>query len=784
MRLLIILIVLAGVLAASPTATLTGRVTDTTGGVMPGVEVQAINVETGIKLTTQTNEEGLYSIPQLQPGTYRIVLQKHGFRTIIKPGVELRVQDILALNFEMQIGSVAESITVEEGAPLLQAETATVGQAIDRNVIAELPTLTRNPYDFVALSAGAVPALNAGGSGNVALRGVGIAMNGQRAEAANFLLDGSDNTDPSTSNPGQTVPNEAVREYRILTSGFTAEYGRNSGFVANLVTKSGTNEFHGSVYDYARNSHLAANSFENNARRLPRAAFNRHQAGGSLGGPIVPDKAFFFGSFESILVRSSDATTFRVPTPQLVAISSPATQAIFRKFPLPRDLSPTEVFTRTVRPFGGGSPVTLPALAATSRIGPVDAGAGPPQDTFLGTARVDYALGVRTMLMGRYAIEDGNQFATVRQPYTPELDQLSLTRNQNATLSLTRVWSAGVVSESRLVFNRLSTAQPEAGANGFFASFPIRGETASLPTGVQSNGGPRNLYQMHQTVNWVHGTHTFKFGGQALQYRPATDFRNAVFGGVRPNFPNLQGFVDGRLSVVLVEFDFLANGRLPGDLVQGPVAPPNRRVHTRYADAAWFIQDTWKLTRRLTLTPGLRWEYFGPSSSPGHEKVRDVNFYPGEGGAYYERFANGAFLRTVDAPGKYRGHYALPDRNNFGPRLGLAFDLTGDGKTVLRAGGGIFFDAPYGRSLASLSGQVSFTNLPFTPEMLENPYAVSGQGTSAAPTINHVDPDRRVPYTSAWNATLERELGGRVVLSGSYIGSSGSGLLLLARENG
>jgi hypothetical protein len=376
MRTLIILILLAGALLASPTATLTGRVTDTTGAVMPGVEVQAINVETGIKVTTQTNEEGLYSIPLLPPGTYRIVLQKHGFRTIIKPGVELRVQDIIALNFEMQIGSVAESITVEEGVPLLQAETATLGQTIDRNVMAELPTLTRNPYDFVALSAGAVPALNATAIGAGTVRGVGIAINGQRAESANFLLDGSDNTDPTTSTPGQRVPHEAVREYRVLTNGFTAEYGRNAGFVANLVTKSGTNEFHGSLYDYMRNSHLAANSFENNARGNPRAVFNRHQAGGSLGGPIVSDKAFFFGSFESIPVRSSDASTFRVPTPQLVAISSPATQAIFRKYPLPRDLSPTDVVTRTVRPFGGGSPVTLPAFAAVSRIGPVDAGAG------------------------------------------------------------------------------------------------------------------------------------------------------------------------------------------------------------------------------------------------------------------------------------------------------------------------------------------------------------------------------------------------------------------------
>src|SRR5690349_17123104 len=151
MRTLGLLMLLATSLQAGPTAVLTGRVTDTTGAVMQGVEAQAINVETGVKVSTQTNDEGIYRILQLPPGTYRIVLQKHGFRTIVKPGIELRVEDIIALNFEMQIGSVDESITVEEGAPLIQAENGTLSQTIDRNVMAELPTLTRNPYDFVVL---------------------------------------------------------------------------------------------------------------------------------------------------------------------------------------------------------------------------------------------------------------------------------------------------------------------------------------------------------------------------------------------------------------------------------------------------------------------------------------------------------------------------------------------------------------------------------------------------------------------------------------------------------
>src|SRR5262245_13554278 len=242
MRTLGLAMVLAAMVWASATATRTGRGKDQTGRVRSGVEVEGINVETGLKLSSETNDEGLYRFPQLPPGPYRIVLQKHGFRTIIKPGLDLRVQDIVALNFEMQIGSVAETITGEEGTPLIQAETGTLSQVIDRNVMAELPTVTRDPYDFVALSAGTVRALNANGSNGSFFLGVGIAINGLRAETASMLLDGSDNTDTPSTNAGQTVPHETVREYRILTNSFAAEYGRGSGFVANLVTKSGTNE--------------------------------------------------------------------------------------------------------------------------------------------------------------------------------------------------------------------------------------------------------------------------------------------------------------------------------------------------------------------------------------------------------------------------------------------------------------------------------------------------------------------------------------------------------------
>src|SRR5262245_45854964 len=316
------LILIAAVLRAGPSATLTGQVTNTGGITLQGVEVQAINVETGLKFSTETSDEGLYSITNLPPGVYRLQLLKHGFVTIIKPGLELRVQDIIALNFQMQIGSTSESITEREGAPQLQGETATVGQTVDRNMLTELPTLFRRTYFSVTASPGSgVFAREPTPVGHTYGAGLGFVVNGQRPESGSFLIDGADsNSNPANTSPAQMLPYEAVREYRILTNAFTAEYGRNTGFISNLVTKSGTNEFHGSLFNYIHNSALAANSFDRNARGQEKDLANHIELGGSVGGPIVPDRAFFFASLESILVRHTVFRGFTVPTRELLAI--------------------------------------------------------------------------------------------------------------------------------------------------------------------------------------------------------------------------------------------------------------------------------------------------------------------------------------------------------------------------------------------------------------------------------------------------------------------------------
>jgi hypothetical protein len=663
---------------------------------------------------------------------------------------------------------------------------------VNQLAITNLPSLTRNPYDFVALSAGAAL---------TGTHGAGFALNGQRAESGSFLLDGSDNNDSYNSGPGQIVPLDVVEEYRLMTHNFTAEYGRNTGFIANVVTKRGTNDFHGAAYYFNRNSALAANTFENNARGIPHPVFNRHQLGGAVGGPILRDKLFFYAAVEPILVRSSATLSYYVPTPELLAVSSAGTNAMFRRFPLPSNLSQTDVSIRTVCPFGRfcGSTinsgfVTIPAFASTTRTGPVDAGAGLPQDTLLWTGRLDYTLNERSTINARYAFQDSNQFATVTQPYSAELDQAFNIRNQNITLNLTRFLSGNFFTESRAVFSRLFQQSPAAPA-AEFPSFTISGDSISgstgslsLPSAKNPFGGSQNIYQLYQGANWIRGTHNLRFGWQYQHLRDSRVPTEVSF--TRSNqgeFRDLQGFVDGFLTSFQLSLD--PKGRVPGELISPPFGPSDAHRNYRFNDMAGFFQDAWKISPRLTLSPGLRYEYFGAGHRTGNEKPLDASFYYGQGNSVYQRIANGRLLRTTEAPGDYQNHYFLPRHRNLAPRLGLAYGLSGSGKSVLRLGGGLFFERLPGFAFENTNPPAysiaRLTAVSLTPALFDDPYSVFPQSTIPVPpsTVTHFDQDLKTAHVAQWNATLEHELTRNLVISGAYLGSKGDRLYRLLNVN-
>src|SRR5215831_10837033 len=308
----------AGSLLAGPTATLTGRVTDPSGGVIAGVKVEATNVETNFTFSGETNMEGLYNISDLPPGTYRVIVQKFAFRTVVKPNVELHVQDVIALNFSMELGSVAESITVEAGAPLIQASPARGGNFLSSEV-RDLPLVSMNPISLARTLPGAIVPAGSflyGGGGEATQ----FSVNGQRPRGNNYLLDSTENNDIAFTGVAQPFNiADAVEEVSVQTGNFGVEFGRAGGGVFNVVTKSGTNNLHGTLLWRYQSERFNSVSNVDKRTHTPQSVFSRNVYGFTVGGPVRKDKTFFFAGFQQDTLRSTQNVSLVVPTEEAVA---------------------------------------------------------------------------------------------------------------------------------------------------------------------------------------------------------------------------------------------------------------------------------------------------------------------------------------------------------------------------------------------------------------------------------------------------------------------------------
>jgi Carboxypeptidase regulatory-like domain/TonB dependent receptor len=779
-------IILCGLPSVAQTFTggVTGRIYDPSQAAVPNASVVLNSVDTAAQRTTTSSGEGVYNFGLLAPGRYRLEAWASGFDAA-EVEVEISVAVTTRADIFLNLKKVQQTATVfGANGVAVQTENAELGMIVNRREITDLPSETRNPYDFIALSPGANLSNDGGG--------VGFAVNGQRSTSGNYMLDGAENNNPFAARPGQNVPLDSIEEYRLQSNNYTAEFGRNSGFVANVLTKSGSNEFHGSLYDYVRNSAFAANSYDGKAHGLSRPVFNRHQFGGTFGGPIQKKKLFFFGSIEPVLVRSNAPQPFFVPTSQLISLSSPGVQALFDRYPIPPNVSTTNVLMRLVCPFGstcdigtGSGFVNLPAFAFTSRNGPLDVGAGPPQNSYLASARLDWLLNSSTQVIGHYALQRTRTFALVSQPYSATLDEPSHDGGQNVAASLIHTWNPRWISESRLVYQRITFGQRPSPSVSPFPLFYFLHEPVTLPSYGDVDSEAQNIYQLAHTTTWAHGKHIIKFGGQYIHIRD-----NRVH-GIAPDgfFSDVQGFVDGVLDLYEIALD--PKDHLPGEQVEPPFGPPAFGRHFHYNEPALFVEDTWKPRPRLTVSSGLRWEHFDVQHSPGSEHVLDSNFYLGNGASLPVRIANGTFMRTVDAAGDLRGHFYRPEYANFAPRLGLAYDLFGDGTTVLRSGVGIFNDRKFGDpafnvlfnpptfSLMQLSG------VNMTSDLLSNVYSVFPNSpiVLSGAAARMLDSDLKTPYTISWNATVERDVKRSMVAAASYVGASGVHLYSLSNIN-
>ncbi len=810
------------------TGQIVGTVKDQTGAVISGASVTVTSAG-GFVRTTTSDERGEYILTNLQAGTYEVKVEKSGFATLtskaqVVTGSRVTVDASLGAQGNVDIVEV----TGQEGIQI-NTETQELKTVVSERQLKELPTINRDPNSLVQLSGNVVPDNQSG-------RGAGFAINGQRSASTNVLLDGADNNDAFIASTGQNVPLDSVAEFTVLTSNFSAEYGRASGGIVNVATKAGTNNFHGTAYEFNRLSALASNDFDNNARGISKGVFTRNQFGYSIGGPIIKNKLLFFSSAEFIRVRSSENQNFLVPTQQLLAAANINTRNFFTAFPLATGINgrtysradslfrqlvpslvvnpadPTGPLIPLTGPFATAFPDpnpqagvynTTPLFGIVSRSVPVDAGGGTPGNQYLYNNRVDWNLTDKTSIYGRYAIQKGS-FTGEVSPYQGFDTQNSIFNN-NILVSMTHTFSDRFTYQAKGVFNRLNTNQP-LGANpsgptlymnaggvnridGNPITFP--GYTALSPGNAIPFGGPQNYFQFFQDATYIRGRHEMRFGGsyiRILDNRTFGAYQNAVQALSPNNNPttSLNNFILGNAG----QFQVAVNpqGQFPGGTVTLPLSQPKFSRENRYNEFNLYFTDGWRVTNRIKANLGLRYEYYGVQHNT--DPRLDSNFYFGTGSTIFQRIASG----VVDlAPN--RGGLWAKDLNNFAPRVGLAWDVLGDGRLSIRGGYGVSYERNFGNVTFNViqnppnygvltlnPGQPGFPTIPISSNPL-GPFAGTGTRPLPAVTLRAVDPNIRTAYAHTWNAAVEYQVFRNSVVSLEYAGSKGSSLYTIQNIN-
>lgn len=825
------------------TGIISGTVTDPSGAVVPGAKITVRNVDTGTERLVESDSHGFYTVSNLQPGLYSIAVEASNL-TRKEQRAQVTVGSRIEVNVQLSLGPTSTTVEVtSEGGVQVNTETATIGTVIDSQQIQSLPTINRNPYTFAQY-------VGTASDGDPSGRGVGVSFNGLRSAGTNVLLDGAANNDEFTASVGQTIPLDSVQEYSVLTNNFTAEYGRASSAVVNLSTKGGTNNFHGSAYEYNRVSALAAQDFFDKAQGNPKQAFTRNQFGGSIGGPIKKDKLFFFGNAEWNRIRSSANATNAVIDPAFVALANANTVNFYQKFgTLRSNARVTQTFTMAQAGYCSGAGALAqcadPTLASTPFLDlvnysvPADAGAGSPQNQELVVGRVDWNVSDKTTVYARYALNKSDLFAgTVSNSAYAGYDTGEAIQQNNMLLSMTHTFGAEFTSQSKLVFNRLNDFQPLGSqpiSPGLYFNPAVATGTklgvdlmlpGYLPTAPGNGipfGGPQNFLQFYQDFSKLKGKHILRFGGSYDYQRdnrtfgayetPVASF--AAKGGIATaslnNFLNgtlgqFQGAIDpqGKFPCPFNSFDQNYNKNNPPKTgcfdtnlndyplgeVTTPVSQPVFARSNRYQEFAFYGADQWRVSTRFTLNLGLRWEYFGVQHNKNPQL--DSNYYLGAGGSLFTQIRNGEVALTSNSP---VGGLWNKDWNNFGPKLGFAWDVAGNGKTVVRGGYSIAYERNFGNvtfnviqnppnySVISLVAGVDVPTIPVTTSPA-GPLAGSGT-VKAIPNVSlrAVNPNIRTSYAHLYSLTLEREIRHNFVFGLDYSGSEGEKLYDIANVN-
>jgi hypothetical protein len=765
----------------------------------------------------------------LAPGEYAVKITAKGFADFAKtvqiaPGVPASADAQLAV-----AGSATQVEVTAQSEVQVEVESSALSQVVDAQRVAELPSLTRDPYDFVQ-TLGNVQQDTASGTGgrDEIVRGAGVSIGGQRSSGVDILLDGGENVDLYTTQVGQSVPQDAVETFSVTTSNFSSEYGRASGGVLNVVTKSGTNQFHGSLYEFNRLSALTSNDAEDNALGNPKAKYTRNQFGYSFGGPVIKDKLFFFSSTEWTRVRSEANEQAVILDPSFIATANSATRAFFNGQQLRPGLTIVQKGIGSTSDYGNLATdgFSYPnAFDLVSYQVPSDSGGGQPQNLTNTVEKVDYHLSDKTMLTGRYALFDQTEFAgTINNSPYMGYDTGQKEFDNNFMLSVSHVWNPQVISDSKILFNRLNLQQPlastqpvqptlylntqgAASVNGIDVYLP--GYSATTPGNAIPFGGPQNVFELAQAFSWNRGKHELHFGAEYLYTRDNRTFgayENAIEGLNGTTTPDdLQALQNGQLGWFEVVID--PQGKFPCPLspttgvmltstacsVNLPASQPSFARSDRYNDFSTYIQDNFKVMRRLTLNLGVRWEYYGVqhNSNP----ALDSNFVLGSGNNIFEAMRTGqvyTVAATANSPASPVGGLWKPEYHNFAPRFGFAWDVFGDGKTSLRGGYGISYERNFGNVTYNViqnppaqfnyavtgasAGMITTSNLgPFA--------ATSGTLALSPPDFRYVSQNIPTAYTNMWNLSIQHQLRPNTLLSIEYSGAHGVHLYSIENLN-
>ncbi len=811
------------------TGQIVGSVVDPSGASIPGAKVTVQAVSTGAERVQNTNALGAFTFTNLLPDNYNVTVEAQGFTTL-KERALITVGAKVGLDLKLEVGAAATVIEVAESAAVaVNTETQTISQVLSTQQLLELPTITRNPYALIVTSGNVSEDDPTGGGGTG--RGAGVTINGLRSSGTNVLLDGVANNDEFDAMVGQSVPLDSVQEIGIITNNFTAEYGRADAGIINVTTKSGTNDIHGTAYEFNRLSDLASNTYNNNAYGLPKPHFTRNQFGYSVGGPIKKNKLFFFSSTEWTRVRSMANLTAIVPDPDLIAAAAPATQAIFAAY---GKLAPTTSILSTLSrnqltamgsdpcasaSAAGGCQAYNPAAPMFDLVSytvPSNSGAGLPQNTYSTVERVDYNLSDRTTLYARYALysEFDQAGGIASNPYIGYNVEQTLFNN-SLIVSGTHTFSPRFVSQSKLDFNRFNTMQPVPSGGvvptyylgSYEATTAIGPYSVALPgqnpfspgQGGTPFGGPQNFGEAYQDLSYAIGKHELRFGGDVVYLRDNRSY-GAYNSGLQIFGDTVGLGIDNFLAGQLYEYEAAINPRgkypcvngvqTPACTVNLPIGPPDFERSNRYHEGGLYFQDSWKVSRRVTVNLGVRWEYFGVQHNVNPNL--DSNFYPANVSNPFEAIAQGSVETTPNSP---IGELWKPSLHNFAPRVGLAWDIFGDGKTAFRAGYGIGYERNFGNVTYNVLFNppnfevvdlIAGSNIATIPATVSNAGPLSGtSGSVALPTaeLRYVQNNIPQAYAHLMSASLEHQFGNSMHVEVDYSGSIGENLYDIAYVN-